>query len=161
MQFQSQRLVKIASVTLNQWAMDFEGNKNRIKESLRQCVAQNANVRIGPELEIPGYGCEDHFLEEDTVTHSWEVLCDIIMDPANYTANMLCDFGMPVNFKGIIFNCRVLVYNKEILLIRPKIAMADDGNYRENRYFTPWSKGYEMYDFLIPEFISSKTGQQT
>ena len=161
MQFQSQRLVKIASVTLNQWAMDFEGNKNRIKESLRQCVAQNANVRIGPELEIPGYGCEDHFLEEDTVTHSWEVLCDIIMDPADYTANMLCDFGMPVNFKGIIFNCRVLVYNKEILLIRPKIAMADDGNYRENRYFTPWSKGYEMYDFLIPEFISSKTGQQT
>lgn len=38
MQFQSQRLVKIASVTLNQWAMDFEGNKNRIKESDRKSV---------------------------------------------------------------------------------------------------------------------------
>lgn len=29
-------------------------------------------------MEIPGYGCEDHFLELDTIDHSWEVLGDII-----------------------------------------------------------------------------------
>ena len=29
---------------------------------------------MGPELELPGYGCEDHFLELDTVEHSWECL---------------------------------------------------------------------------------------
>ena len=29
---------------------------------------------MGPELEVPGYGCEDHFNELDTVEHSWEVL---------------------------------------------------------------------------------------
>lgn len=28
--------------------------------------------QVGPELEIPGYGCEDHFLEQDTIEHSWE-----------------------------------------------------------------------------------------
>lgn len=27
--------------------------------------------QVGPELEIPGYGCEDHFIEHDTVEHSW------------------------------------------------------------------------------------------
>lgn len=159
--FVYQRLVKIGSCTLNQWAMDFEGNKKRIIESLKQCAAENANLRIGPELEIPGYGCEDHFLEEDTVSHSWEVLADIITDKGDYTSKMLCDFGMPVIFKGIIFNCRVLVYKKNILMIRPKIAMADDGNYRENRYFTPWTKGYEMQDFLIPDFISKIIKQKT
>jgi hypothetical protein len=31
-------------------------------------------VQVGPELEVPGYGCEDHFLELDTVTHSWEAI---------------------------------------------------------------------------------------
>ncbi len=31
-------------------------------------------MQVGPELEIPGYGCEDHFLEMDTVEHSWECL---------------------------------------------------------------------------------------
>jgi NAD+ synthase (glutamine-hydrolysing) len=29
---------------------------------------------VGPELEVCGYGCEDHFLELDTVEHAWEVL---------------------------------------------------------------------------------------
>ena len=67
--------------------------------------------------------------------------------------------GTPVTFKGIFFNCRVLVYKKKILLIRPKIALADDGNYIETRYFTAWTKGYEMFDFLIPDFISKRNGQ--
>lgn len=53
--YNEQRVVKVASCTLNQWAMDFEGNKNRIITSLRECVQKGANVRLGPELEIPGY----------------------------------------------------------------------------------------------------------
>ena len=32
------------------------------------------HLQVGPELEIPGYGCEDHFLELDTIEHSWECL---------------------------------------------------------------------------------------
>jgi hypothetical protein len=32
------------------------------------------HVQVGPELEVCGYGCEDHFSELDTVEHSWEVL---------------------------------------------------------------------------------------
>lgn len=31
-------------------------------------------LQLGPELEVPGYGCEDHFCENDTIEHSWEVL---------------------------------------------------------------------------------------
>lgn len=31
-------------------------------------------LQVGPELEVPGYGCEDHFFELDTVVHSWEAL---------------------------------------------------------------------------------------
>ena len=30
--------------------------------------------QVGPELEICGYGCEDHFFELDTVNHCWEAL---------------------------------------------------------------------------------------
>lgn len=36
------------------------------------------------------------------------------------------------------YNSRVLVLNRKILLIRPKMSLANDGNYREMRYFTPW-----------------------
>ena len=61
----------LAIATLNQWSMDFDGNQKRIIESIIQSKAKhNAKVRIGPELEIPGYGCEDHFFESDTLFHS-------------------------------------------------------------------------------------------
>jgi hypothetical protein len=35
----------------------------RILESISIARARGATVRVGPELEIPGYGCLDHFLE--------------------------------------------------------------------------------------------------
>ena len=37
-----------------------------------------AAYRLGPELEISGYSCEDHFLEDDTFTHCWEVCRDVL-----------------------------------------------------------------------------------
>ena len=31
-------------------------------------------LQLGPELELPGYGCEDHFQELETVEHCWECI---------------------------------------------------------------------------------------
>jgi len=64
----------IATCNLDQWALDFEGNLRRIQSSIRIAKAAKATYRLGPELEIPGYACEDHFLEMDTFLHSWEAL---------------------------------------------------------------------------------------
>lgn len=64
------RLLKVATCNLNQWAMDFDCNINNIKESIAKSKEAGAVIRLGPELEITGYGCEDHFLELDTVTHA-------------------------------------------------------------------------------------------
>lgn len=67
------------------------------------------------------------------------------------TKDLLCDFGMPVVFKGALYNCRVFVLNGEILLIRPKLFLAHNGNYRENRYFKEWPFGRELLDFTLPD----------
>ncbi len=40
---------------------------------------------------------------------------------------------MPVIHKNVLYNCSVICLNNKILLIRPKMALADDGNYREGR----------------------------
>lgn len=52
----------------------------------------------------------------------------------------MIDIGLPVYFKGALFNCRVVILNGKIILIRPKINLAEGGNYREPRYFTAWNK---------------------
>lgn len=74
---------------------------------------------------------------------------------------MVCDFGMPVLHRGVRYNCRVLCYNTEILLVRPKTAMADNGNYREGRYFTPYSPGKKNEVLLLPVEFREKFGQTT
>jgi len=78
---------------------------------------------------------------------------------------MLCDFGMPILFGGARYNCRVLCLNRKILMIRPKTAMADSGNYRESRYFTAYQSpkdgnGTHQEQFQLPGFFAEKFGQK-
>lgn len=140
------RIATVATCNLNQWAMDFVGNRERIALSVSEARARGARYRLGPELEIPGYGCEDHFLEDDTVEHSWEVLAGLIEDGCS--DDMLLDVGLPVLHRGVRYNCRAFVLNRQILLVRPKRYLANDGNYREPRYFAAWdaAKGIERVD---------------
>ncbi|KAK7466402.1 glutamine-dependent NAD(+) synthetase [Stygiomarasmius scandens] len=129
----------------------------RILASIAIAKARGATLRVGPELEIPGYGCLDHFLEGDTVLHSWEVLAKILA--SEEATDIVCDIGMPVVHKNTIYNCRVIIHNRKILLIRPKMWLANDGNYRELRYFTPWHKHRQWEDHFLPRIIQAVTKQ--
>lgn len=73
-------------------------------------------------MEVPGYGCEDHFSELDTIEHSWECIrvrvarfvtliqsdfdrkCDKCgvqeLIEGDYTRGMVCDIGIPVIHAG-------------------------------------------------------------
>jgi len=158
------RLVKVATCNLNQWAMDFTGNLQRVKESIREAKAKGCTFRAGPELEITGYGCEDHFLENDTFIHAWASLANLLSDDT--TDGILCHIGMPVMHRNVSYNCFVWVVNREIVGIRPKIFLANDGNYREMRYFTPWftdpsTPGFgEIEQYHLPSVITEINGQK-
>lgn len=118
------KYAKLATCQLNQWAMSFKHNRDNIIKSIQIAKAKGAKYRLGPELEITGYTCEDHFFEPDTVNHSWEMLSDILRDK-QLTKGILCDIGMPVNYNGVLYNCRVFCLDQEALLIRPKLYMAE------------------------------------
>jgi len=158
------KLVKVATCNLNCWAMDFEGNLARVKESIKEAKAQGCTFRTGPELEITGYGCEDSFLENDTFLHSWAQFTKLLEDDT--TDGILCDIGMPVMHRNVPYNCRVWVCNRKIVGIRPKIYMANDGNYREMRWFTPWyvdpsTPGFgEVEEYHLPRSVQELTGQK-
>ncbi|NWZ12745.1 NADE synthetase, partial [Agelaius phoeniceus] len=153
------RAVTVATCALNQWALDFEGNLERIFRSIDIAKSKGARYRLGPELEICGYGCSDHFYESDTLLHSFQVLEKLLESPA--TQDIICDVGMPVLHRNVRYNCRVIFLNKKILLIRPKISLANAGNYRELRWFTPWSKARHVEEYFLPRTIQEVTGQET
>jgi NAD+ synthase (glutamine-hydrolysing) len=55
-------LITLATCALNQWSLDFAGNLKRIKQSIIKAKEAGATLRVGPELEIPGYSthCNIH-----------------------------------------------------------------------------------------------------
>jgi NAD+ synthase (glutamine-hydrolysing) len=174
----STRRVTLATCALNQWALDFDGNRERILESMRvwfgsfglasdplphpkgirRARAAGAAYRLGPELEICGYGCNDHFYEHDTYAHSLEVLAALLAAPDARGA-MVVDVGLPVLHRGVRYNCRAFFRDGVLLLLRPKMALADDGNYREGRWFTAWAKPRAVEDFVLPPVLRRVTGQ--
>jgi hypothetical protein len=46
------RTTVVAACSLNQWALDWEGNVARIKESILVAKSRGAKLRVGPELEV-------------------------------------------------------------------------------------------------------------
>jgi len=56
------RQIVVASCSLAQWALDWEGNSTRIKQSIRKAKAKGATLRAGPELEV-SYGFVYFFLK--------------------------------------------------------------------------------------------------
>uniref|UniRef100_A0A7N6A511 Glutamine-dependent NAD(+) synthetase n=1 Tax=Anabas testudineus TaxID=64144 RepID=A0A7N6A511_ANATE len=135
------RKVTLATCSLNQWSLDFEGNLDRILKSVEIAKTQGAKYRLGPELEICGYGCADHFYESDTLLHSFQVLRMLLESPI--TQDIICDVGI------------------KILLIRPKMLMANHGNYRELRWFSPWNQLRKVEEYFLPRMIQEVTGQET
>uniref|UniRef100_A0A667WP74 Glutamine-dependent NAD(+) synthetase n=1 Tax=Myripristis murdjan TaxID=586833 RepID=A0A667WP74_9TELE len=151
------RKVTVATCSLNQWALDFDGNLQRILTSIEVAKSRGAKYRLGPELEVSGYGCADHFYESDTLLHSLQVLKKLLESPV--TQDIICDVGMPIMHHNVRYNCRVVFLR--ILLIRPKMQMANYGNYRELRWFSPWSRSRQVEEYFLPRMIQEVTGQET
>uniref|UniRef100_A0AAZ3S9S3 Glutamine-dependent NAD(+) synthetase n=1 Tax=Oncorhynchus tshawytscha TaxID=74940 RepID=A0AAZ3S9S3_ONCTS len=108
------RKVILATCSLNQWALDFDGNLERILRSIAIAKSQGAKYRLGPELEICGYGCADHFYESDTLLHCFQVLRKLLESPV--TQDIICDVGMSVTLP-------TSTSARKILLIRPKMLL--------------------------------------
>ncbi|CAO3673238.1 unnamed protein product [Rhizopus stolonifer] len=71
---------------------------------------------------------------------------------------MILDIGMPVMHKSVKYNCRIIIADKKIIMIRPKMFLANDGNYREMRFFAPWTPR-KIEEYYLPRMISKITQQ--
>ncbi|XP_069865777.1 glutamine-dependent NAD(+) synthetase isoform X2 [Dipodomys merriami] len=68
---------------------------------------------------------------------------------------------MPVMHRNVRYNCRVIFLNRRILLIRPKTALANQANYRELRWFTPWARSRQTEEHFLPRMLQDVTNQDT
>ncbi|MBX9852474.1 MAG: NAD(+) synthase [Cytophagaceae bacterium] len=143
--------IKIAGAALNQTPMDWNSNSANIIAAIEEAKKQKVKILCLPELSICGYGCEDLFLSE------WlpEKCVDILLQLKEYCDGIIVSFGLPVRYKGKLYNCGCLIQNKNILGLTAKQHLAKDGVHYEPRWFTPWqfnkkdkiTIGGQEYDF--------------
>lgn len=131
--------------------------RDRIIEAVRSAKAAGATLILTPELCIPGYGLLDHFLEADVYRHSWDIVAQIISHPD--CQDIIIDLGLPVMHRGSSYNARVIALNQEVLAVRPKLDLCNDGNFREMRYFSPWPR-QRVDDFRLPSVIEKLSPKQ-
>ena len=62
---------------------------------------------------------------------------------------------------SVRYNCRVIFLNGKILLIRPKMYLANDGNYREMRWFSPWTRLKQVVSHKLPCFVQEVLSQES
>lgn len=132
----------LAAATLNQQALDFDGNLGRIKSAISSAAKMHAHLLVLPELCIPGYGCEDYFHRPWLYERCGDALRKI-MDAVSSVApggQMTVVVGCPVVYKGAAYNAAAVTDGNAVFIV-PKQHLAGETTYYEPRWFRSWPAG--------------------
>ena len=130
-----------------------EYNANELIKNINSAKKNGVSFICFPELCVTGYTCADLFLQEKLLDSAQEALVKIL----EFTENITAIIGMPIKAKGRLFNCAVVLCNKKILGIVPKVYIPNYNEYYEKRWF---ASGYDMpeYSVLYGKKIPSSLG---
>lgn len=131
------RKLKIGGATVNQTPLDWVGNIDRIKSAIREAKEKNFDVICFPELAISAYGCQDLFLGPWISEKSVDLLTELIP----LCRDMFVAIGLPVSFKGKVYNCVAAIADGKLAGITAKQNLAIDGVHYETRWFKAWKQG--------------------
>lgn len=131
------RKYRIAGGTVNQTPLDWTGNIANLKAVFEKARASKIEILCLPELAVTGYGCEDIFLSQWLSEKAMTFLPELIAE----TQGIFTALTLPIRHKEILYNCAVVVQDKQILGVYAKQYMALDGVHYEPRWFNPWPIG--------------------
>ena len=150
----SAKVVRVSTSALQVQSMNFDHNYDVFMKSLFEALDQGSKFHLGSELFVTAHGALSHHKEADTLRAANEILIKILKTAPKgiaYTVNM------PWLHNDVLYNSVVVCLNGEIKHIVPKIAMADDGNYREGQFFTPWNSSKGIEETLLPVELQTVT----
>lgn len=109
-------------------------NSNRIADMTRELSQKGARLIVFPELCMTGYTCADLFNQPvllDAAMHQLGMILQVT-DEFNSTAVV----GLPVRYRGRLYNCAAILQNGEILGIVPKCYLPNYDEFYEERWFS-------------------------
>lgn len=126
--------VKVGAGTPGVKVADCEYNATEIIRLAKKMAEEGAKVIVMPELCITAYTCGDLFWQELLLEEAKAQLLRIADETANLDA--LIFVGLPVEYKGKLYNVAAGINRGEILGLVPKIHLPNYNEFYEGRYFT-------------------------
>ena len=126
--------VKVGAGTPKVKVADCEYNATEIISLAKKMAAEGAKVIVMPELCITAYTCGDLFWQELLLEEAKAQLLRIADETANLDALILV--GLPIEYRGKLYNAAAGINRGEILGLVPKIHLPNYNEFYEGRYFT-------------------------
>jgi NAD+ synthase (glutamine-hydrolysing) len=113
---------------------DVSYNASQIIGCIQEASKQEVQVLVLPELCVCGYTCGDLFYQDVLIQGSMEALGTIVKATRN--TRVLVFLGMPILFRGCLYNCAVGIQSGKILGVVPKTHLPNHNEFYEKRWFT-------------------------
>lgn len=122
--------IKVGTYITDIAIADCKSNTERIIAAISEAASRGVKVLCFPELCITGYTCGDLFRQSVLLDAAKRSLLEIT--EASVGIDMLFAVGLPMQFKGKLYNCAAVIYSGRLLGIVPQTYT--DIEYR-GRYF--------------------------
>lgn len=122
------------------------GNPQKNVQEITKIIKhyEKADIVVFPELSITGYSIGDWVFNKELLENAKKALQQLV----NYSSSQVIIVGAPLEIVGAIYNCAVVIQNKKILGIVPKINLPDGGEFYEKRFFTSGMKFSQQTIFI-------------
>ena len=135
--------IKVASAVPKVKVANPEYNAKQIISLIEQAAEEKINILATPELSVSSYTCADLFFQDVLLDKCGEALEEIVK--ATEGNDVFTVVGMPVKYRGALYNCAVAILNGEILGVVPKQYVPVHSEFYEKRWFV---SGENIDDFV-------------
>lgn len=125
--------IKVAAATPQVRVADTEYNAEQIAAKMKEAADQGAALVVFPELSLTAYTCGDLFLQNTLIRGAEKGLEELL--EYSHAFSMIAVVGLPVVYRGALWNCAAVIYQGKLLGVVPKSYIPGYSEYAESRYF--------------------------
>jgi NAD+ synthase (glutamine-hydrolysing) len=125
--------IKVAAAVPAVKVADVVYNVQEIEKLISLADSEHVEIVCFPELCITGYTCQDLFKEQLLLTKAEEGL--LMLLDFTRKLDVIAIVGLPVQARGLLLNCAVVIQHGTILGVVPKTYLPNYNEFYEKRWF--------------------------
>ena len=126
--------IRVAAAVPAVRVADTEANVAEICRMTGEAEAEKASIVLFPELAVTGYTCGDLFGQQALIDAAEAGVKKIMEYTRGKTITVVA--GVPVRFRGRLYNCAAVIRNGNLKGLVPKIWLPTYNEFYEGRWFS-------------------------